>query len=58
MAKGVQHFTSSGKPYNGKTHVMADGTVYTGSTHTKGSVKVFHKADLPNKSSKTKSTYE
>ena len=58
MAKGVQHFKSSGKPYNGKTHVMDDGTVYTGSTHTNASVRVFHKAELPKKSSKNKSTYE
>ena len=58
MAKGVQHFTSSGKPYNGKTHTMADGTVHTGSTHTSASVRVFHKGKLPKKPSKNKSTYE
>jgi hypothetical protein len=56
MAKGVQHFKSSGKPYNGKTHKMADGTVHTGSTHTKNSVRVFHKGELPKKPKK--STYE
>ena len=34
MAKGVQHFTAAGIPYNGPTHVMANGTVHTGTTHT------------------------
>jgi hypothetical protein len=58
MAKGVQHFTSSGRPYNGKTHKMADGTVHTGSAHTKASVQVFHKGQMPKKPSKNTSTYE
>ena len=53
MAKGVQHFTASGKPYNGPTHVMADGTVHTGNTHTSASVRVFHKSEL-NKNTKPK----
>ena len=53
MAKGVKHFTASGKQYNGPTHTMADGTVHTGTTHTNSSVRVFHKSEL-NKNTKPK----
>ena len=54
--KGVQHFTQSGKPYNGPSHTMPDGSLHSGKTHSKSSVRLYHKAELP-KNSTDRNTY-
>ncbi|MEK9812960.1 MAG: hypothetical protein VW440_07975 [Bordetella sp.] len=36
-------YTSTGKPYMGKTHKMPDGSTHSGATHTPKSRKLFDK---------------
>ena len=46
MAKGVSHYTRSGKLHSGEMHKMKDGTLHTGKSHTKSSVQLFHLGEL------------
>lgn len=52
MAKGVKHYTKSGKPHKGASHKMPDGSLHSGIRHTKNSVKLYHFTDLPEKARK------
>ena len=46
MAKGVPHYTKSGKLHSGEYHKMPDGSLHSGKTHTKSSVPIFHLGEL------------
>lgn len=45
MAKGVMHYTKSGKKHTGPTHKMGK-ELHTGASHTKLSKPLFHYAQL------------
>jgi hypothetical protein len=49
MAKGVPHYTKSGKLHSGEYHKMPDGSLHSGKTHSKSSVRLFHLSKLPKK---------
>ena len=46
MAKGIPHYTKSGKLHSGAYHKMPDGSLHSGKTHTKSSVPLFHMNEL------------
>ena len=45
MAKGVKHFSKTGKEFTGPTH-KTKGRVMTGSSHTASSKPLFHLNEL------------
>tara|TARA_Y100001951_G_C11263523_1_gene254024 strand:+ start:568 stop:747 length:180 start_codon:yes stop_codon:yes gene_type:complete len=50
MAKGVKHYTKSGKEYKGGTHKMPNGQLHSGKTHSDSSERLYHYGDLSKKS--------
>jgi|TARA_R110000803_G_scaffold97243_2_gene165385 hypothetical protein len=47
--KGVKHYKINGLEYKGKTHKHKDDMVMTGVRMSKGSVRLYHYADLSKK---------